>query len=308
VEPNMKAAIEWEILFRSGEATEGDRLSFNEWCAAHPGHQESWAALQARMQPLQTLRTNHPAAGRQALLAPSPSRRRLLSAGAVSGLTLLLGAVGLRVATHALSLDADWRSGVGSREVIDLGSGSRLTLDANTSLYGTDTGADTVRLTQGQIFADLSEAQRPLTVQTRYGVVSAATGSLNLNLYTQHAVLAVDGTPAQLSLLDGSRTVVASGQVVAFSDQGVAKLSDIPTSVFAWTSGLLVVSDATLADVVESLGRYHFGILHADQTVAGRRVGGVFRLDNPLGSIHQLASSLALTVTTYSDYIVVLSA
>jgi transmembrane sensor len=63
----------------------------------------------------------------------------------------------------------------------------------------------------------------------------------------------------------------------------VVKSEIAPQDIASWRERRLVVDGATLADVVEELGRHHAGVIVLrDRRLAERRVTGVFDLRRPV--------------------------
>jgi len=84
---------------------------------------------------------------------------------------------------------------------------------------------------------------------------------------------------------------LAAGDGVAVDGGGVRPLVGVGIDPFGWSRGVLVASDVGLGEFLAEAGRYRAGWLGCDAGVAGLRLSGVFRLDDPeglLGNIERL--------------------
>ncbi|MEM9685260.1 MAG: FecR family protein [Pseudomonadota bacterium] len=217
--------------------------------------------------------------------------RRWVAFGAV-GFALSACLVFLLVPFANLRIQADHITETGETRTVRLEDGSALHLAADSAVAIDFMPRNrSVRLLAGQAFFDVAhDAARPFSVTagdlivtvtgTRFAVaqnsqrvaVAVASGSVRVDLDKR--------TPDTISLEPGDRLAFA----ISSGERSLSKLP--PNDIAAWRSGQLVAHNATLADVVEEIGRYHHGsIWLKDESLAQRRVTGVFNLNSPAAAL-----------------------
>ncbi|MFY4259446.1 FecR family protein [Achromobacter xylosoxidans] len=301
-------AVQWMVLFSSGNASAADQVRFRQWCEAAPAHANAWQALQACIgQPLQALRATGLSAAHGSpvrdLLARGPSRRQFL------GKTLALAGVGIGSAWVGARLwhdRGDWHTGTAQRLSIALEDGSRLELDACSKIRLEFTHAmRRVRLLQGALVATVAaDADRPFGVTTEDGTAWARGTEYMVRKEADHSVAAVLAHEIRISTRAGHLLDLAQGQVARYDASGIHPLeAERATGLAAWRQGRLEVLDAPLAAVADALRTYMPGLLHLSDRAAILRVQGVFSLDRPEQAWAALAATLRLKVTRYGGWL-----
>ena len=193
---------------------------------------------------------------------------------------------------------AQQRTAIGEQRELRLADGSRLLLNTASSVdVQFDESQRLVRLHAGELFvetaADTTSIARPFIVQTPQG-----------QLRTLGARFAVRGEAETTRLLVLDRAVEVRAQALAephmlqaaaqlsFTAERIGSARPASESDAAWTRGLLIVDDWTLAEVIAELGRYQTAALICDQAVAGLRVSGAF----PLRRLEQALAALTQTL------------
>ena len=88
----------------------------------------------------------------------------------------------------------------------------------------------------------------------------------------------------------------------------LAKADIPPDDVASWRNRRLVVDRATMADVVEELGRHYPGVvLMRDRALGDRLVSGVFDLSQPIEALQAAVRTHDGSVTRITPYVVVIS-
>jgi transmembrane sensor len=104
--------------------------------------------------------------------------------------------------------------------------------------------------------------------------------------------------------------VLARGErVVIDRTMGQVGKSDIlPTDVAAWRDQRLIVDGATMAEVVDELGRHYAGlVVLRSRAFAERRVSGVFDLRRPVEALEAAVRTHDGAITRITPYLVVVS-
>jgi transmembrane sensor len=212
-------------------------------------------------------------------------------------------------------LRADFHTGYGEMRDIRLSDGSIVHLNSNSALaVSIDGNQRQLTLLQGEAWFEVSpDSNRPFQVHAEHGTVTALGTAFNVRLrgsqtevsVTQHSVV-IDTEQDDGQAL---HAIVSEGQQLAYDPQtGLGNVKAIDSQVVtAWQRGKLVFQDQPLGEVIAELNRYHRGyLLVNDDSIAQRRVNGVFRTDQPLAVLGALESSLQLHSTRINDYFILL--
>lgn len=312
--PVAEQAIEWMVLFRSGEATPDDYRRFTLWNAADPRHSQAWERMQAVLQrsflPIRDVEARSPgqlAAVERIMLRPpqSPARRKALRR------TLAFAAAGL--ATGALihrswsltNLSADLHTGTGQRKSFSLPDGSTLVLNARSAADVDFSGAlRRVRLRQGELIATVAaDAARPFVVETTHGNARALgtrflvrlEEARSMALVLEHSIRVDNGR---------DRQVLQQGQAAYYHAGAIERVADDFSGRAAWADGMLVANEETLGDVVAALRPYRKGFIRISPEAAQLRVLGAFPLDDTDNVLRSLEQTMPLRIRNFGNLLV----
>lgn len=295
----IDSATRWYVLLRSGEATAADWQRYHHWRAADPRHDALCRQLETRLGVFQVAQAQGVSGKvlQQALDAPS-SRRRVLQV-ALAGTGVAMGAALLSKPMGLADLTADVRTGTGERRTVTLADGSELLLNAQSAAdIQFDPQRRLVRLREGELLARVaSDRNRPFLIQTEQAQVRAYGNRFVLReRQGQGQVVALDGA-LEIDRQSGERLQLAAGHEVHFDRAGFGPVQVSSAGATAWIDGFLQVRDRPLAEVIDALRPYHTGVLRLDPSVAGLRVSGLYRLDNPQQILDTLARTLPIHIT-----------
>lgn len=295
----IDSATRWYVLLRSGEATAADWQRYHHWRAADPRHDALCRQLETRLGVFQVAQAQGVSGKvlQQALDAPS-SRRHVLQV-ALAGAGVAMGAALLSKPMGLADLTADIRTGTGERRTVTLADGSELLLNAQSAAdIQFDPQRRLVRLREGELLASVaSDRNRPFLIQTEQAQVRAYGNRFVLReRQGQGQVVALDGA-LEIDRQSGERLQLAAGHEVHFDRAGFGPVQASSAGATAWIDGFLQVRDRPLAEVIDALRPYHTGVLRLDPSVAGLRVSGLYRLDNPQQILDTLARTLPIHIT-----------
>jgi transmembrane sensor len=295
----IDSATRWYVLLRSGEATAADWQRYHHWRAADPRHDALCRQLETRLGVFQVAQAQGVSGKvlQQALDAPS-SRRHVLQV-ALAGAGVAMGAALLSKPMGLADLTADVRTGTGERRTVTLADGSELLLNAQSAAdIQFDPQRRLVRLREGELLASVaSDRNRPFLIQTEQAQVRAYGNRFVLReRQGQGQVVALDGA-LEIDRQSGERLQLAAGHEVHFDRAGFGPVQVSSAGATAWIDGFLQVRDRPLAEVIDALRPYHTGVLRLDPSVAGLRVSGLYRLDNPQQILDTLARTLPIHIT-----------
>ncbi|WP_421557332.1 FecR domain-containing protein [Pseudomonas canadensis] len=297
----IDSATRWYVLLRSGQATAGDWQRYEQWRAADPRHDALCRQLESRLGMFQVPQAQG-VSGKvvQQALEASSSRRHVLQvalagAGVSVGAALLAKPLGVPLT----ELTADIRTGTGERRAVTLDDGSELLLNAQSAAdIQFDPQRRLVRLREGELLAKVaSDRIRPFLIQTDQTRLRAyGNRFLVREREGLGQVVALNGA-VEIDGQNGERLQLAAGHEVHYDRAGFGPVQASSSGATAWVDGFLQVRDRPLAEVIDALRPYHNGVLRLDPAVAGLRVSGLYRLDNPQQILDTLARTLPIHIT-----------
>jgi transmembrane sensor len=212
-------------------------------------------------------------------------RRRLRTAGAIAAAVAIAAFASWAVpfARHTQTI----ATAPAQRTAVALADGSVAELNARTGLR-TDFryGRRTVRLDRGEAFFSVAkDAAHPFLVETPAGTIRVTGTQFNVRL--------TPNGKAEVTLVEGSVTVLPSGNLSTLSSQpstpshllpgqrfdfaspGIRTLStaELENSV-AWRTGRLALDGLTLGEAAARVAEFHGKTIAVAPDVAARRVGG----------------------------------
>lgn len=298
-------AAAWLMRLHEGPIALEEELELELWLEANPANREAltdmaraWrmADEAAALPALVATRADARKALRKASRPPSPAGRPWLryAAGALAACLLLI------VATlYFPSGGETYRTGIGERRMVTLNDGSKLSLDAASTVeVRYDGERRALRLLAGRArFEVAKDPRRPFTV-TAGGRMVVATGTafsvemlqaeIRVVLYEGSVSVLEDGpadqAPRHVLLRGNARTpaerllVPNTALIVPATPSAAARLEPVDGIRSAsWEQGQLVFSDEPLGVAMERVNRYSRIKLSADDAVtAALPVSGTF--------------------------------
>lgn len=301
-------AAAWTVRLDAGPLDEAEQHAFEAWLRRSDMHAESFLFGRTTWEKLGRLRDLPHGA-----VAASPARdsrrrlavsRRHLWQGLAASLLAGTGLAAYHATDPVTALRADHRTAVGETRIVTLPDGSILRLNTDSAVaLRFDADHREVELLRGEAaftVARIAEGdRRPFVVRAAGGMIMA----LGTRFMVRVAEAAVDVTVIEHAVevsLDGE--VAASDAVILRASEAVrydtaSGISEVrrldPERAAAWLRRRLVFDQVPLARAVAELNRYRNGrIVILDSALAGRRVSGVFRLDDLDGAVRLIAAEL----------------
>lgn len=309
----LEEAMDW-LLKR--EAAPGDsalRIALEAWRAADPGHAAAFARaerawrLAGEVPPAHAARWDGTSAQvalpRGGAVPRHPGRRRALRGVAALGIAASLA---LLVAPEPLlreplrRLAAEHATGTGELRRVVLADGSAIHLAPRSAITSRFTAAERrVALLQGEAFFEVArDPARPFLVEAAGAEIRVLGTAFDLNILDDRLELAVQHGQVRLTDPGHAPPLAAelgAGERISLSRAGPALRRDRlePSAVAAWRDGPAFVQDATVAEVVAMLGRYHHAVfLLRDPGLAARRVTGLYDLRDAGRALRALVQPL----------------
>ncbi len=207
---------------------------------------------------------------------------------------------------------ADYSTGIAQTREVKLDDGSIVYLGADSSIaVSMETATRKVTLLSGEAYFDVApNPARPFSVETD-NVETKVLGTgfnvrrseMGVNVAVNHGRVAVSGAETNKDL---ETPLIAGDWVDVNWDGQVQRGNDAPELAGGWRSGMLVVKDRPVVDVISEISRHYRGkILSVDAKLDGLRVTGVYDLTHPIealnavvqahgGRVHQVTSWVAV--------------
>lgn len=278
----VRAAIDWQIRLRGHPELQAP---FNDWLHRDPSHQLAWQRLQqmaGMFQSSQLPRAEQSIPLLQRASADLRRRRMLKMLGLVAGGTAL-AAVSAPPAWHA-----DYITRLGERRQINLGNGTQVTLNGDSSV---DLQGGELLLHSGEVLVDGARWH----ARCRFAECSGREARVSLRERDGYSEIRVDRGEVLVTSPLGQRRLLA-GEGLGVSASAMTVLGKSPLDPFAWSRGLMVVNDIRLGEFLAEAGRYRHGWLGCDERIADLRLSGVFRLDEPASLLDNISHLLPVKV------------
>lgn len=291
-------AIEMLVHLDSGRATTADHLAYENWCQRSASHAHAARRAEALWGAFPRTKT-----AQQFVNLPPEKQRKPSRALWVAGMAACFALV---VFSGALlpnwsALTADHVTDAGERRELRLQDGSLLWMNGDTVLsvnYSPDQRG--ITLYQGEaLFEVAKDPSRPFIVHAAQGEVQAVGTRFDVDQRGDEVTVQVSEGIVQLS--SGGETLrLPAGQSSAYR-QGLAPQMAVNVdmqSVATWQRGKLIFNARPLGEVLAELGRYIPGVLYlTDETLAARRISGIFDVDDPQAALKALEQTQPLRIT-----------
>jgi transmembrane sensor len=316
---HLEEAMDWLMRLRDAPADRALQAQLQDWVDSDPAHARAWERARMTWQIMsevppataESWQAGGPAEHRgRRVVRRVPVRRGWLALTALAAcLLLLLGP------TAYLHLNADHVTRTAELQRVTLADGSVVHLAPKSAIKaGFTEGQRHVELLAGEAFFEVvPNPDRPFTVKAEGLDVIVLGTSFDVRLAAQSLTVGVRSgqvgvrydrgdPPLDAQLGPGERVIVERASATATRDKRP------PDQIAAWRDHHLFVSNATVADVVEELRRYHNGwIVIADDLLAHERVTGLYDLRDPDRALRALVEPAGGQVRSMTPLLRVLS-
>ncbi len=289
-------AIEWFVLFDSGEFSETDQSKFERWLNTHPQHRSAYAGINASWGTMENYGdSTYIAAARKQALADTAEInselkphnawqlvRRNFTRWNFAGNWVAQAAVVAVVSIGAVLLynphnpqpqvesPLYYETTIGQLRTLSLQDGSSVTLDTNSRIaVNFSANRRNVHLQRGQAhFTVHKDSSRLFTVVALNGSVTALGTAFDVKIDSAAGkanviVTLIEGSVkvlphSQAQELSASNEVkLHAGQQVSYSFQGISAVNQIKIDeATSWRKGKLVFNNTLLLDALNESNRY----------------------------------------------------
>jgi transmembrane sensor len=316
-----QAAFAWLSLLHD-QPSSGDQATFSHWLQADPAHAEAYAQAQVVWEltetPARTLADEDALALQGYLNAMNRSRRTsvrrwsgALAMAMAACMVLMIGVgAGWQPSRWVDDLGADYVSAPGEIRTVTLADQSQVTLDADSAIaVDFSRGERHVQLRRGAGFFSVTHTGEPFVVDAEKGQARVLGTQFEVRLQPHGAqVTVLSGRVGVTADKHAEQQILIAGQQVAYGEGSAQKLHAVDSEAqLAWRQGWLNYYKATLADVVQDLGRYYPGrIVLLNDELAARRVSGSFPSKDPQAVLSSLQGVLGFEQHKVLGHLIIL--
>lgn len=306
----LEQAMDWLMQLRDAPADPALRSRIDLWIAEEPGHARAWEQANNAWRLLGELQ---PSRAPERMRERSSVLRRVFlgAAAAMAACVVLAFAPSL-----LMRIQADQVTMTGELRRVTLADGTRVHLGPQSAIRARYTpDRRMVSLLAGEAFFEVSpDPERPFVVDAGGLDVSVTGTAFDVRLAPAFVSVAVRSGAVGVRYgrihpaLDGS--LAAGDRVIVDRETGFAVRDRVdPLAVASWRDGRLFVEDATIAEVVAEIGRYHTGwIIVAGDRLASQRVTGLYDLRDPGRALPALVQPFGGRVREVTPMLHILSA
>jgi transmembrane sensor len=290
---SLEQAAHWYAALCADEdaTSAGQRAEWAKWLTERPEHRRAWEHIEAvsrRFDPLRAEGEREAASAAMRVSAKGfTTRRRVLGCVAALCGTGMAGWLAWRLTSLpdvVTAWQADYSTGVGERRDLTLADGTRVWLNTSSALdVDYDNERRLLTLTMGEILVETSKdaTTRPFYVDTNHGRMQALGTRFTVRRTADFTLLSVFEGRVGIRTLSGETSIVAAHEQREFTADVISDPRPADIAREAWSRGVIVADNVTLATFVAELSRYTRGHIGVDPAAADIRVVGRFPANRP---------------------------
>lgn len=303
----LAEAVDWRMRIDAAPGDGAVRAALNAWLATSPAHRSAWRDVERMTRVARALPADRAD-------PKSPGGRRGVRRVAFAALAFAACLAFVFLPTLQLWLASDHSTATAELRDVALDDGSIVSLDAASAIavrYGA--ARREVALLSGRAFFEVvPAADRPFVVLVDDAAVTVTGTAFDVRSSAHTTSVAVQSGTVEVALDHGRRpaAVLTRGQRLDIDRKTdrVARTDTSPDDVASWRNRRLVVDRASVAEVVEELGRHYPGVVvMRDRALGDRLVSGVFDLRQPIEALQAAVRTHDGSVTRITPYVVVIS-
>lgn len=299
-------AAEWVARMDAGHWSDSDEAALQRWLASDAARagmllraQAAWLSIDQALADRRTIAEPVDAEeGAHALFARRWGRRAMLGGLAAAGAAMLFGRA------RPSDAEIDYATNLGEIRRVPLADGSVMTINSASNVaVRMERQARRVDLTQGEAWFDVAKnAARPFVVAAGPVRAQAIGTAFSVRMRDDGVeVLVTEGVVETWSdELAGRRTRLTAGQRAVIGADAAVRVAPQEASVdraLAWRGGMIDLNGETLRAAATEFNRYNVRkVVVIDPQIAGERMDGVFRINDPEGFADAVRIALSATV------------
>ncbi|MFT3802321.1 MAG: FecR domain-containing protein [Burkholderiaceae bacterium] len=307
-----RQATEWLLQMREEPDDAVLRARVRAWISQSPANATAWAQVSEAYDLMGPASTPGTTPFRPLPQACAPRVRPRFDKRAIVGAAVAACAALIFVPGLWLTWRADYATGTAQQRTVTMADGSTVVLAPDSAVDIDDTdGARHVRLLTGRAFFEVRhDAARPFVVDAGAVRITDLGTAFDVALSEAGTDVAVAHGSVQVDRAGLSRQLTAGSWLRIGADARITQGQEPPAQVAAWRQGQLIARDRTMAEVVDELRPYFSGkIVVLGDSLAQRRVAGVYELSDPVSALRALARAHpGVTVRRVTPWMLVVSA
>lgn len=293
------SAADWIVKLNSENRTPAQERAFRAWLDADPRNVTEFERL------TEIWNIVPGSAPRLAQTADAPddaasdrttTRRRALMTGGGAIAALLAGGLAVQPAM-AVTV---YETRIGERRRLRLSDGSALLLDADTKVQFRDNWLErSLWLDRGRISLQIARSRIPFHIDTGAGELVAREGNFDLSRlpHLRSEFVALEGV-ASVRIAGSDHSLPPGQRLRRLEPAQIVVDRPEPAVANAWKSGRIVMENEKLANIVQEANRYDpVKLAFNDESVAGRRISGIYRMGDNRALAASLGQMLDLELT-----------
>jgi transmembrane sensor len=310
-------ARDWVVTLASGKVTAEDAASFRRWHAASPANARAFAQAKQHWRLMgeaaQDLAPNMRSVAQPRVVLGRPVNRRLLLGAGVGAVAAAGVVVAIRppfdLWSPLVDLTADYRTGIGERRTVAIGSDVVVALSTRSRLSLQSDNPDGLRMTLLAGEAAVASGARLITVVAGNGEVRTVSGRFDLRI--DAGIVGVTCLGGSVDVFcDGQEMALRANEQIRYAARGLSSVTIADTDeITAWQRGALVFRNRPLRYVVDEINRYRPGrILLLNRALGSRPVAlASFHLDRLDEVVPQIEALYGATARYLPGGVVLLS-
>lgn len=324
--PSEKAsgeALHWLIALQEDPDDADLQAGFDTWCKSSPENLSAWNEAQyvwntvGRASAISY--SSEVSLSRSRLASPhlhSIARRKFSSRniGVLAAGVLSFCIAVMFYPAISIWLAADYATATAEIRQINLEDGSVVHLGADSAIeVAFEQQTRRIRLLTGEAYFEVApNKDRPFKVEAANVETTVLGTAFDVKLIAGGVAVAVNHGRVGVASAEADQALGApleAGDWVKISRNGeVERGNDAPELAGGWRSGMLVVKDWPIADVVGELRRHYKGtIILADGNLGEQRVTGVYDLKNPIDALGAVAQAHGAQMRQVSGFLTIIS-
>jgi transmembrane sensor len=307
----LAEAVDWRLRLDAAPEDAAVRAAFEAWLAASAAHRRAYDDVERLTRVAAALPADYdgpPAEPPRPVRTASSHRWRRAGYAALALAACFAFVFGPSL---QLWLASDYSTGTAELRTLTLEDGSVIALDAGSAVATRYSASrrEIVLLAGRAFFEVVPAADRPFVVVAEDVKVTVTGTAFDVGRSGDTVSVAVQSGTVEVAAPRTAATLTRGQRLEIDRTSLQATRSEItPADVAAWRERRLVVDSATIAEVVEELGRHHAGVVVMSSRALGeRRVSGIFDLRRPIEALQAAVRTQGGSVTTITPYLVVVS-
>lgn len=283
-------AAGWIARLNADRRTQADEAAFQAWLAESPAHQAAFEEA--------TMIWELAGGVSHDMLRDPPRVLRIGRREVLAGLTVGVAVAGGLVFLSGRAEAKVYETAVGERRRVAFEDSSIATLDTDTRIVVKFSDVErVVDLQRGRVnFHVSADGKRPFIVSGAKETIVAHQSNFDVRRDGENiSVVLIDGRASVDR--DGKMAVLEKGDRLVSSADGTHMDRPSLLPLLAWQKGQAILENEKLADAIAEMNRYSaVKLTIGDNTAAGLRVSGVYKVGDNLGFARSIARLLPLRV------------